>query len=200
MDRVSIFPCFNSPRLLCLVDSTSTDLSRVADGPTWRAKARARLLSLDLHDFKSIRRRNFQLEGRSLSCLVGCNSSGKSAILDALRFALCRHCDRNLRDYIRRGKPITSAARVTAQFRYEQEADEGSIQGERSLNLQMFWKKHWNTFTIWKIMQRFTKSCKITASNDAIECYWDVEPQVNLWMTSLCRYSIACPRSASTSR
>lgn len=126
------------PRLLCLVDSTSTDLSRVADGPTWRAKARARLLSLDLHDFKSIRRRNFQLEGRSLSCLVGSNSSGKSAILDALRFALCRHCDRNLRDYIRRGKPITSAARVTAQFRYEQEADEGSIQGKRSLNLQMF--------------------------------------------------------------
>lgn len=133
-----IFPCFNFPRLLCLVDSTSTDLSRVADGPTWRAKARARLLSLDLHDFKSIRRRNFQLEGRSLSCLVGSNSSGKSAILDALRFALCRHCDRNLRDYIRRGKPITSAARVTAQFRYEQEADEGSIQGKRSLNLQMY--------------------------------------------------------------
>ena len=130
-------------RLLCLVDSTSTlDLSRVADGPTWRAKARARLLSLDLHDFKSIRRRNFQLEGRSLSCLVGSNSSGKSAILDALRFGLCRHCDRNLRDYIRRGKPITSAARVTAQFRYEQEADEGSIQGERSLKLHMFGKKH----------------------------------------------------------
>eukprot|EP00435_Cladocopium_sp_Y103_P030996 s1277_g7.t2 len=116
--------------LLCLVDPAATsDASRAADGPTWRAKTRASLLSLDLHDFKSFKRRHFQLEGRSLSCVVGCNSSGKSAVLDALRFSLGRQCDRNPRDYIRRGKPMTSNARVTVQFRYEQEAEEGSLQG-----------------------------------------------------------------------
>ncbi|CAL1147967.1 unnamed protein product [Cladocopium goreaui] len=114
--------------LLCLVNPATSDASR-ADGPTWRAKTRASLLSLDLHDFKSFKRRQFQLEGRSLSCVVGCNSSGKSAVLDALRFALGRQCDRNLRDYIRRGKPMTSNARVSVQFRYEQEAEEGSLQG-----------------------------------------------------------------------
>ena len=128
---------YGSPRdlrLLCLVDpAAASDASRAADGPTWRAKARASLLSLDLHDFKSFKRRQFQLEGRSLSCVVGCNSSGKSAVLDALRFALGRQCDRNLRDYIRRGKPMTSNARVTLQFRYEQEAEEGSLQGTRRL-------------------------------------------------------------------
>lgn len=111
------------------MDPAASDASRAADGPTWRAKARASLLSLDLHDFKSFKRRQFQLEGRSLSCVVGCNSSGKSAVLDALRFALGRQCDRNLRDYIRRGKPMTSNARVTLQFRYEQEAEESSLQG-----------------------------------------------------------------------
>lgn len=116
-------------RLLCLVDLASTsEVDRAADGPTWRAKARARLLSLDLQDFKSFRRRHFQLE-QSLSCVVGCNSSGKSAVLDALRFVLGRQCDRSLRAYIRRGKPLTPAARVTAQFRFEHEADEGTLQG-----------------------------------------------------------------------
>lgn len=128
-----VLNCSRSPhhdlRLLCLVDPAASDASRAADGPTWRAKARASLLSLDLHDFKSFKRRQFQLEGRSLSCAVGCNSSGKSAVLDALRFALGRQCDRNLRDYIRRGKPMTSNARVTLQFRYEQEAEESSLQG-----------------------------------------------------------------------
>ena len=116
--------------------SAALDVSRAADGPTWRAKTRARLLSLDLQDFKSFRRRHVQLEGRSLSCVIGCNSSGKSAVLDALRFALGRQCDRNLRDYIRRGKPLTSAARVTTQFRYEQDVEEGSIQGLR-LNVRL---------------------------------------------------------------
>lgn len=114
--------------LLCLVDpSLETDV-RVADGPTWRGKARARLMSLEVQDFKSFKRRQFQFQGRSLFCFVGCNSSGKSAVLDALRFVLARRCDRSLRSYIRRGKPMATAARVTAQFRYER-AEEGTSQG-----------------------------------------------------------------------
>ncbi|CAK8997822.1 unnamed protein product [Durusdinium trenchii] len=116
------------PKLLCLVDpSLETDV-RVADGPTWRGKARARLMSLEVQDFKSFKRRQFQFQGRSLFCFVGCNSSGKSAVLDALRFVLARRCDRSLRSYIRRGKPMATAARVTAQFRYER-AEEGTSQG-----------------------------------------------------------------------
>lgn len=137
MQIVRLSPRPQDLRLLCLVNPAATsDASRAADGPTWRAKTRASLLSLDLHDFKSFKRRQFQLEGRSLSCVVGCNSSGKSAVLDALRFALGRQCDRNLRDYIRRGKPMTSNARVSVQFRYEQEAEEGSLQGVQQVKFK----------------------------------------------------------------
>ncbi|CAJ1379936.1 unnamed protein product [Effrenium voratum] len=87
-----------------------------SEGPAWRNRSRARLISLELQDFKSFQRRSFRLDGQSLFCLVGGNSSGKSAVLDALRFVLQRRCDRSLRSYIRRGKPMPKAARVTATF------------------------------------------------------------------------------------
>eukprot|EP00439_Symbiodinium_sp_Y106_P046019 s308_g5.t2 len=90
------------------------------DGPKWQAAKRAQLLCLELQDFKSFKRKKINLEGESVRCLVGCNSSGKSAILDALRFLLGRRCDRGLRSFIRRGKrDAATYARVTAKFRVE---------------------------------------------------------------------------------
>lgn len=113
------FLSFVSLRLLCLAELNA---SGTEGGPKWRSRVRCPLKTLELQDFKSFKRRHFKLE-KSLSCFIGCNSSGKSAVLDALRFVLAR-CDRNLRSYIRRGKPFSSAARVTAHFGYE--ADEGA--------------------------------------------------------------------------
>eukprot|EP00931_Biecheleriopsis_adriatica_P028533 TRINITY_DN1700_c0_g1_i1.p1 TRINITY_DN1700_c0_g1~~TRINITY_DN1700_c0_g1_i1.p1 ORF type:complete len:757 (-),score=189.13 TRINITY_DN1700_c0_g1_i1:51-2273(-) len=100
--------------------AATTKLTSAADGPSWQGVSRARLLCLELHDFKSFRRKTLNFDdSQALLCLIGANSSGKSALLDALRFVLLRQCDRSPRSFIRRGKPVCSAARVLVRFSCE---------------------------------------------------------------------------------
>lgn len=105
--------------LLALVEPTTLP---VPSGPGVSERCdfgRARLLSLELKDFKCFKRKllNFDDAAQGLSCLIGANSTGKSGILDALRFVLLRRVGRSPVDFLRRSRPAPIFARVTARFR-----------------------------------------------------------------------------------
>jgi len=88
----------------------------VSDGPSWQCSGRARLLSLEIQDFKTFERKSFSFKEEGLTCIVGCNSSGKTTLLDALRFVLLRQGERSLLSFVRWSKPACEFARVTARF------------------------------------------------------------------------------------
>lgn len=80
--------------------------------------ARARLLRLELEDFRLYERQDLELWNDSSGAVVvmGPNSCGKSSLLDALHFVLLRPLAFCLPNVIRRCAPDSAAARVTAHF------------------------------------------------------------------------------------
>jgi energy-coupling factor transporter ATP-binding protein EcfA2 len=80
---------------------------------------RARLLSLQMHNFKCFEERRFSFEGDECICIVGPNSCGKSSILDAIKFINLHPESRTPRALVRRCRPPVSRCSVVAVFESE---------------------------------------------------------------------------------
>jgi len=80
--------------------------------------SRARLLSLQMTNFKCFDERTISFEGHECSCILGPNSSGKSSILEAIRFVTLRPV-KNIRGLVRRCRPAILQCYVTAVFETE---------------------------------------------------------------------------------
>lgn len=78
----------------------------------------ARLLSLEMKNFKCFEERTLSFEGDECSCIVGPNSSGKSSILDAIKFVTLQPV-RSIRHLVRRCRPAILHCCVTAVFETE---------------------------------------------------------------------------------
>lgn len=83
--------------------------------PPWTTTTRACLVELQLEDFKSFGRKCLKFEDRTV-CITGDNGSGKSSIVDAIRFVLLQSPVRGLRYLVKQGQESCEAARVTAVF------------------------------------------------------------------------------------
>lgn len=92
---------------------TTSDVCPV--NPPFYAKTRARLLSLDLEDFKVFKNDTISFEDKA-TCIVGPNSCGKSSILDAIRFILLRKGYVAMRSLVRRSMSVCTRARARANF------------------------------------------------------------------------------------
>jgi hypothetical protein len=90
--------------------------SQVQEQVPWQGMSHARIVHIELEDFKVFKQKVVSFENDPALCVVGPNSIGKSSIVDAIRFLLLQHTDQNLGDLIRRSAPPCLASRVTAHF------------------------------------------------------------------------------------
>jgi len=104
---------------------------------------RARLLNLEMKNFKCFDERTISFEGHTCSCVVGTNSSGKSSVLDAIKFVTLRPV-KHIRGLVRRCRPAVLHCCVTADFETE---SLGKVTLQRSLILDSP-KEHSVTYAI----------------------------------------------------
>lgn len=81
------------------------------DGPR-----EARLVSLHMRNFKCFEDKTVSFEHGACLCVVGPNSSGKSSILDAIKFVTLQESSKNIRGFVRRCRPAVSKCIVSATF------------------------------------------------------------------------------------
>jgi len=81
-------------------------------------RGRAKLLSLEMINFKCFEERTVSFNSDGLSCIVGPNSSGKSSIFDAINFITLRP-GKCIRGLVRRCRPAILTCCVTALFETE---------------------------------------------------------------------------------
>lgn len=88
----------------------------VEDIEALQERERAKLLALELDDFRVFGKKSVSFGADRLTCVTGPNACGKSTIADATRFVLMRAGDYSASDLVRRDKPPCCVARVTAHF------------------------------------------------------------------------------------
>lgn len=93
-------------------------MTDVTLGTPCQQGSRARLLSLQMTNFKCFDERTISFEWHECSCIVGPNSSGKSSILEAIRFVTLRPV-KNIRGLVRRCRPAILRCCVIAVFETE---------------------------------------------------------------------------------
>lgn len=83
--------------------------------------SKAQLLSLQMTDFKCFGEKFIEFKAGDCTCIVGPNSSGKSSIVDAIKFLVLHPDSRQPRSLVRRCRPAVSRCCVSAVFETEQE-------------------------------------------------------------------------------
>eukprot|EP00747_Dinoflagellata_sp_TGD_P112404 gnl/TRDRNA2_/TRDRNA2_171459_c3_seq1.p1 gnl/TRDRNA2_/TRDRNA2_171459_c3~~gnl/TRDRNA2_/TRDRNA2_171459_c3_seq1.p1 ORF type:complete len:497 (+),score=81.83 gnl/TRDRNA2_/TRDRNA2_171459_c3_seq1:38-1528(+) len=103
--------------------ATATEEAGCMTDAPWQGTSRARLLKIEMDDFKIFQHQEVCFEEEKPTCVTGDNSSGKSSVMDAIRFVTVRRSDRSLSSFIRMftgdSKDGCSSARVTAHFQCE---------------------------------------------------------------------------------